>query len=155
MKSESVVGKTSYAYIVVHGKFRLTYWLHAVYNTVLISVWHGRCMRSVECRLVIICAYTQVTAPFCCVFAVLMLSSSDEDDTAAVFGGSVARFVEDSEFTYEDFARRGEKPTIPTFRASDFSWDDYGFSLGNGLYTDIGSLLDDRFTVAQNLTYHM
>jgi len=86
------------------------------------------------------------------VVAVLMLS--DEVDSAAVFGGSVARFVEDSEFMYEDFARRGEKATIPTFRASDFSWDDYGFSLGNGLYTDIGSLLDDRFTVVQNLTYN-
>jgi len=89
-------------------------------------------------------------AVFCDV-AVLMLASSD--NVAAVFGGSVARFVEDSDFTYEDFCRRGEK-SIPTFRASDFSWDDYGFSLGNGLYTDIGSLLDDKFTVAQNLTYN-
>jgi len=95
-----------------------------------------------------------VIALFCRVVAVLMLSSSDEDDTASVFGGSIARFVEDSEFQYEDFACRGEKSSLPTFRASDFSWDDYGFSLGNGLYTDIGSLLDDRFTVAQNLTYH-
>ena len=117
----------------------------------LISVWHGIGMHYRECHLVF-CAHTQDIALFCHVVAVLMLSSSD--DTAAVFGGSVARFVEDSEFTYEDFARRGEKSTIPTFRASDFSWDDYGFSLGNGLYTDIGTLLDDRFTVAQNLTYH-
>lgn len=82
----------------------------------------------------------------------LMLGSSD--DITAVFGDSISRFVEDSDFTYEDFCRRGEKSTIPTFRASDFSWDDYGFSLGNGLYTDIGSLLDDKFTVAQNLTYN-
>jgi len=110
-------------------------------------------MYAAEHRLVI-CAYARVRAPFCRVVAVLMLSSSDEGDSAAVFGGSVARFVEDSEFMYEDFARRGEKATIPTFRASDFSWDDYGFSLGNGLYTDIGSLLDDRFTVVQNLTYN-
>jgi len=98
--------------------------------------------------------YTLVVALFCCAVVVLMLSSSDEDDATAIFGGSITRFVEDSEFIYEDFARRGEKSTIPTFRASDFSWDDYGFSLGNGLYTDIGSLLDDRFTVAQNLTYN-
>jgi len=89
---------------------------------------------------------------FCCDVAVLMLVSSD--NAAAVFGGNVSRFVEDSDFTYEDFSRRGERSTIPTFRASDFSWDDYGFSLGNGLYTDIGSLLDDKFTVAQNLTYN-
>jgi len=81
-----------------------------------------------------------------------MLASSDS--IAAVFGGSMSRFVEDSDFTYEDFCRRGEKHSIPTFRASDFSWDDYGFSLGNGLYTDIGSLLDDKFSVAQNLTYN-
>jgi len=81
-----------------------------------------------------------------------MLATSD--NMAAVFGGSVTRFVEDSEFTYEDFCRRGEKSTIPTFRASDFSWDDYGFSLGNGLYTDIGSLLDDKFSVVRSLTYN-
>ena len=84
--------------------------------------------------------------------AVLMLALSDH--AAAIFGGSVSRFVEESDFTYEDFCRRGEKSTISTFRASDFSWDDYGFSLGNGLYTDIGTLLDDKFTVAQNLTYN-
>jgi len=83
---------------------------------------------------------------------VLLLASSDTID--AIFGGSVSRFVEDSDFMYEDFCRRGEKSTIPTFRASDFSWDDYGFSLGNGLYTDIGSLLDDKFTIAQALTYN-
>lgn len=89
---------------------------------------------------------------FSVIVAVLMLESSD--DTVTVFGGSIARFVEDSDFVYEDFCRRGEKSTIPTFRASDFSWNDYGFSLGNGLYTDIGSLLDDKFTVAQHLTYN-
>jgi len=83
--------------------------------------------------------------------AVLMESSSD--DTSAISNGNVSRFVEESDFTYEDFSRRSEK-TISTFRASDFSWDDYGFSLGNGLYTDIGSLLDDKFTVGQNLTYN-
>jgi len=76
------------------------------------------------------------------------------DSAAAVFGSSVSRFVEDNDFTYVDFRRRGEKSTVPTFRASDFSWDDYGFSLGNGLYTDIGTLLDDKFSVAQNLTYY-
>ena len=87
---------------------------------------------------------------------VLLVTSSEQDGVAvtAVFGGSVDRFVENRDFAYEDFSRRGEKSTISTFRASDFSWDDYGFSLGNGLYTDIGSLLDDKFSVAQNLTYN-
>ena len=112
----------------------------------LCSQQFGRLLFSFFCSKVHLCWL------FCDIVAVLTLSSSD--DAGVVFGGSVSRFVEDSEFMYEDFSRRGERSTISTFRASDFSWEDYGFSLGNGLYTDIGTLLDDKFNVVQNLTYN-
>lgn len=66
----------------------------------------------------------------------------------------ILRFVKDEEFTYSDFAKRASALDIPTFRVQDYSWEDHGFSLANRLYTDIGSLLDDRFTIAFNLTYN-
>lgn len=66
----------------------------------------------------------------------------------------IQRFVKDSEFTYSDFAKRAPVLEIPTFRIQEYSWEDHGFSLANRLYTDIGNLLDDRFTIAFNLTYN-
>ncbi|KAK7486619.1 hypothetical protein BaRGS_00022144, partial [Batillaria attramentaria] len=66
----------------------------------------------------------------------------------------ILRFVKDSEFTYSDFAKRAPVLDIPTFRVQDYSWEDHGFSLANRLYPDIGNLLDDRFTIAFNLTYN-
>ncbi|CAG2106128.1 unnamed protein product, partial [Medioppia subpectinata] len=65
-----------------------------------------------------------------------------------------ARFVEDPQFGYEDFARRREESDVPTFRVQDYSWDDHGFSLVNRLYSDIGNLLDEKFKICYNLTYY-
>ncbi|CAH1228737.1 SESN1 [Branchiostoma lanceolatum] len=65
-----------------------------------------------------------------------------------------AKYRDDPHFHYEDFAKRGEERTIPTFRAQDYSWEDQGFSLVNRLYSDIGQLLDDKFRMAFNLTYY-
>nr|XP_033811293.1 sestrin-2 isoform X1 [Geotrypetes seraphini] len=62
-------------------------------------------------------------------------------------------FVEDPEFGYKDFTRRGEQ-TPPTFRAQDYTWEDHGYSLINRLYPDVGQLLDEKFQVVYNLTYH-
>ena len=67
---------------------------------------------------------------------------------------NILRFVEDPDFTYQDFAKRGAASELPSFRAQDYSWDDHGFSLANRLYTDIGNLLDDKFKMAANLTYY-
>ncbi|XP_064601161.1 sestrin-3-like [Liolophura sinensis] len=64
------------------------------------------------------------------------------------------KYVEDSGFVYEDFAKRGCESEKPTFRAQDFSWEDHGFSLANRLYSGIGNLLEDKFRVAYNLTYY-
>ena len=64
------------------------------------------------------------------------------------------RYVQDSEFVYQDFAKRRQQSEIPTFRAQDYSWEDQGFSLANRLYAEIGTLLDDKFRVAYNLTYY-
>lgn len=66
----------------------------------------------------------------------------------------ILRFIEDADFSYEDFAKRGAPGDIPTFRAQDYSWEDQGFSLSNRLYSEIGTLLDDKFRVAYNLTYY-
>ncbi|KAJ8347830.1 hypothetical protein SKAU_G00264190 [Synaphobranchus kaupii] len=65
----------------------------------------------------------------------------------------VSRFVEDSTFRYQDFARHGEDD-LPTFRAQDYCWEDHGFSLVNRLYSDIGLLLDEKFRTVCNLTYY-
>ena len=66
----------------------------------------------------------------------------------------VLKFVENPDFVYQDFAKRGSVSEIPTFRAQDYSWEDHGFSLANRYYSDIGSLLDDKFKCAYNLTYY-
>ena len=35
----------------------------------------------------------------------------------------------------------------------DCSWSEHGFSLANRYYTDIGTLLDEKFGTTYNLTY--
>ncbi|XP_028316366.1 sestrin-2 isoform X2 [Gouania willdenowi] len=61
--------------------------------------------------------------------------------------------VEEPEFRYEDFVPRGEQAP-PTMRAQDYSWEDHGFSLVNRLLPDVGQLLDEKFQIVSNLTYH-
>ncbi|XP_029920067.1 sestrin-2 isoform X2 [Myripristis murdjan] len=82
---------------------------------------------------------------------------SESIPTAVVRGAPpdvVLRLVEDPEFIYEDFAPRGEQAP-PTMRAQDYSWEDHGFSLVNRLLPDqVGQLLDEKFQVVSNLTYH-
>ncbi|KAK6169973.1 hypothetical protein SNE40_018479 [Patella caerulea] len=66
----------------------------------------------------------------------------------------ILRYVEDPNFTYKDFAKRDSVTEIPSFRAQDYSWEEHGFSLANRLYNEIGTLLDDKFNMAYNLTYY-
>lgn len=66
----------------------------------------------------------------------------------------ISLFIEDPDFGYQDFAKRGEDSAIPTFRVQDYSWEDHGYSLVNRLYNDIGNFLDDKFKTAYNLTYY-
>ncbi|XP_055837060.1 sestrin homolog isoform X2 [Episyrphus balteatus] len=65
----------------------------------------------------------------------------------------INHYIDDPSFTYQDFARRGGENIPNTFRIQDYSWDDHGYSLVNGLYDDVGYLLDNKFRVAYNLTY--
>ncbi|KAI8128605.1 Sestrin like protein [Lucilia cuprina] len=65
----------------------------------------------------------------------------------------ISHYIEDPNFTYQDFARRGAENIPNTFRIQDYSWDDHGYSLVNGLYEDVGTLLDQKFRCAYNLTY--
>lgn len=81
---------------------------------------------------------------------------SESIPTAVVRGAPpdlVLRLVEDPGFRYEDFAPRGEQAP-PTMRAQDYSWEDHGFSLVNRLLPDMGQLLDEKFQVVSDLTYH-
>ncbi|XP_059490967.1 sestrin-3, partial [Neocloeon triangulifer] len=66
----------------------------------------------------------------------------------------LSQFVEDPDFLYQDFQRRGEMAELPTFRVQDYSWEDHGYSLVNRLYNDVGNLLDEKFKTAYNLTYY-
>ncbi|XP_061394184.1 sestrin homolog [Musca vetustissima] len=65
----------------------------------------------------------------------------------------ISHYIEDPNFQYQDFARRGAENIPNTFRIQDYSWDDHGYSLVNDLYEDVGTLLDQRFRCAYNLTY--
>lgn len=65
----------------------------------------------------------------------------------------ISQYIDDPNFVYQDFAKRGSENIPNTFRIQDYSWDDHGYSLVNGLYNDVGYLLDDKFRVAFNLTY--
>ncbi|KAM6045409.1 sestrin-2 isoform 3-T3 [Chlamydotis macqueenii] len=81
----------------------------------------------------------------------LLVAPSDLADHS--LQSSVLCFVEDPEFGYKDFTRRGEQAP-PTFRAQDYTWEDHGYSLINRLYPDVGQLLDEKFQVVYNLTYN-
>ncbi|XP_047461500.1 sestrin-2 isoform X3 [Mugil cephalus] len=81
---------------------------------------------------------------------------SESIPTAVVRGAPpdlVLCLVEEPEFRYEDFAPRGEQ-SPPTMRAQDYSWEDHGYSLLNRLLPDMGQLLDEKFQVVSNMTYH-
>lgn len=63
--------------------------------------------------------------------------------------------IEDSDFCpLEQLSRREQTMRRSTFRVQDYSWEDHGYSLSNRLYTEIGTLFDEKLNVAQNLTYH-
>ncbi|XP_030360140.1 sestrin-2 isoform X1 [Strigops habroptila] len=81
----------------------------------------------------------------------LLVAPSDLADHS--LQSNVLCFVEDPEFGYKDFTRRGEQAP-PTFRAQDYTWEDHGYSLINRLYPDVGQLLDEKFQVVYNLTYN-
>ncbi|KAH8290685.1 hypothetical protein KR054_005020, partial [Drosophila jambulina] len=65
---------------------------------------------------------------------------------------NLSHYVDDAGFIYQDFARRGTE-NINTFRIQDYSWEDHGYSLVDGLYNDVGTYLDEKFRAAYNLTY--
>ena len=66
----------------------------------------------------------------------------------------ILKYMNDDAFSYQDFNQRRVQEKIPTFRATDYSWEDHGFALSNRLYADIGNQLEDKFSVAYNLTYY-
>ncbi|XP_018100459.1 sestrin 2 L homeolog isoform X2 [Xenopus laevis] len=81
-----------------------------------------------------------------------MVPTNGDNSKPVCFPG-ILRFLEDPDFGYIDFTRRGEQAP-PTFRAHDYTWEDHGYSLLQRLNPEVGQLLDDKFQVAFNLTYH-
>lgn len=82
-----------------------------------------------------------------------LLLAAAEPGAIAEVPPIISHYIEDPNFTYQDFVRRGQEPTSQTFRIQDYSWDDHGYSLVNRLYNDVGYLLDDKFRCTYNLTY--
>lgn len=66
----------------------------------------------------------------------------------------LSKFVIDSKFCYVDFARQRARTDVTTFKVQDYSWNDHGYSLVNRLYSDVGTMLDAKFTTTYNLTYY-
>eukprot|EP00117_Sycon_ciliatum_P036456 scpid62709/ scgid1281/ Sestrin-1 len=66
----------------------------------------------------------------------------------------IERFVDDPEFSHEDFALRGEYSGITSFRYFDYSWEGHGCSLVNRLFNDVGVLLDEKFKCISTMTYN-
>lgn len=58
--------------------------------------------------------------------------SSGLPDTPYDISTVLSHYIEDPNFTYQDFARRGAENIPNTFRIQDYSWDDHGYSLVNG-----------------------
>ncbi|XP_043064246.1 sestrin homolog [Drosophila ficusphila] len=73
-------------------------------------------------------------------------------EAAVAVPTNLSHYVDDANFIYQDFARRGTE-NINTFRIQDYSWEDHGYSLVDRLYNDVGTFLDAKFRAAYNLTY--
>ncbi|XP_022225507.2 sestrin homolog [Drosophila obscura] len=73
-------------------------------------------------------------------------------EPAVALPPNISHYVDDANFIYQDFARRGAE-NVNTFRIQDYSWEDHGYSLVDGLYNDVGTFLDEKFRSAYNLTY--
>lgn len=72
----------------------------------------------------------------------------------AVEDPQISHFIDDPNFVYEDFYRRNKSDVhYKTFRVQDYSWDDHGYSIIDGLYNEVGKYLDEKFRSAYNLTY--
>lgn len=56
--------------------------------------------------------------------------------------------IKDLKDEKKDFIERDKPNVASTFRVHEFSWEDQGFSLSNRLFTDLGTILDDKFNAA-------
>ena len=65
-----------------------------------------------------------------------------------------SRFIDDPHYAYEDSSRRDDRNGALTLIAAEFSWEVHGYSLANLLCIDVATMLDEKFNIAQNLTYN-
>lgn len=96
-----------------------------------------------------------------------MTVSASSSSTSSVDDLLLQRFVEDPDFGYDStlFSSSSSSNSLPHLLqdeeedehllcVQDYSWQEHGFSVLNRFYDAEGSnLLDDKFSVAENLTY--
>lgn len=63
------------------------------------------------------------------------------------------RFLEDAPSPNSD-SDSAQRNATTEFLIQDCSWDDHAYSLLNDFYNDVGTVLDEKFKVAYDLTYY-
>lgn len=61
-------------------------------------------------------------------------------------------YLKERTFRYENFADRLDRSQ--SLNTNEYSWEEYGFSLVDRFYPEMGQLLDEKFRVCQELTYY-
>lgn len=65
------------------------------------------------------------------------------------------KYTSELDFQYVDFVKRDNPEESPTFRADEFGWIDYAFSVMSNFGGEtLAELFDAKFSVITNLTYH-
>lgn len=79
-----------------------------------------------------------------------------ENESESSFERDILRYMDDPYFRYENFDMRRDLSRMSgsTFSIQDCSWGDHAYSLLNRFYNDVGTMLDEKFKVAYNLTYY-
>ncbi|XP_065909041.1 sestrin-1-like [Dysidea avara] len=68
--------------------------------------------------------------------------------TPVVTPQDLIKYLEDPNYSHEDI-----ESTSP-LKDGEYSWEDHAYPLLDRLYPDSGYILDEKFTLAYNLTYH-
>lgn len=85
-------------------------------------------------------------------FLLLVVTFIDKDDPCTLPEDSFTPFLNDPTFRYKNFADRLDRNQL--LNVNEFSWEEYGFSLVDRFYPEMGQLLDEKFKVCESLTYN-
>ncbi|XP_028414580.1 sestrin-1-like [Dendronephthya gigantea] len=67
---------------------------------------------------------------------------------------SFSHYLKDPNFRYKNFADTRNENNQRSLNVNEYSWEEYGFSLVDRFYPEMGQLLDEKFKVCENLTYN-